>query len=158
MTKEEENNQAQWHYSTAVQFKEALFILNGKFSVITKRFELSIEQPLYFCAGMAVECFLKCYLARNSIAYKKKDSGVDHHNLEGLMTLGGNKLIDFLGLTKADIESISLLNRRYYSDESYGKYDLRYPEVSGIRYSPHPDGLYELLKRIEGKLSSRLKS
>ncbi len=142
-----------WHLSSGKEFKEAFYILISKFDVINSVWKEQVDRPSYYCAGLAVEHFLKSYLSLEKIIFPRNHGG---HNLNSLLSLGGSKLRRFFNLDYVDIKQIGLLNERYYNHESYGKDDLRYGKKSGLRKSPHPDSLNMIVNKMNEKLMIKL--
>jgi HEPN domain-containing protein len=143
---------AQWHHTTGREFEEAFYILIGKFSATHNHWEQQVGRPSYYCAGLAAEHYMKGYLTLKGIGYPKNHKG---HDLAHLISLDSN-LGDFFQLQDSDIKEIELLNERYYSDEKYGKDDLRYGSKNGLRISPHPDSFNRILKLMAKRLSNEL--
>lgn len=144
--------QAHWHQSIGLEFQEAFYILIGKFSVSSESWKERVERPSYFCAGQAIEHFLKGYLSLYELKYdflRKQHRG---HDLKGLLDVGNVNLKKFFELNDEDISEILLLNERYFSSEDYGRFDLRYGTKTGTRISPHPDNLNRIVKKLESKL------
>jgi hypothetical protein len=144
----EKIEKAHWHLSTGNEFKEAFWLLIGSFDVIEGTWD-GVERPTYYCGGLALEHFLKCYLDLQGVTYPESRLG---HDLLSLIALESD-LKTFFDFDNDDVELIKLLNERYYNHPKYGKDDLRYTKMSGDRTSPHPDTLNELLKKAESKLN-----
>lgn len=135
------------------QYKEAFYILIEHFDVTGKtpnHWIREVERPAYFCAGMAVESFLKCYLGLNNIEIPQV--GHSGHNLEFLLSKFKESLKISLNLNESDIDAIKLLNKRYSISSEYGKYELRYFNKPGVRTSPRPDFFNSILNKLESKL------
>lgn len=141
---------AQWCYSCGQQFEDAFYLLIAEFDAINKIWKEQVERPSYYCAGFAIEQFLKSYLSLESIIFPENHKG---HNLISLISLQKNKIIKFFDFTKEDIAQIEILNKRYYYDDAYGKDDLRYASKTGLRISPHPDNLNRIIKKMDSKLN-----
>ena len=143
-----------WHHSAGREFQEAFYILIADFDPINITWRKQVERPSYYCAGLAIEHFLKGYLYLEKIEFPAKSH--KGHDLDNLISLGGQQLKDFFELDNIDTQQILILNERYYGNEFLGKDDLRYASKSGIRKSPHPDNLNRIIKKIETKLMARI--
>lgn len=150
---EKETERAHWHSNSGQQFYEAFYVLisSDYFDAIHNFWKnKEVENPSYYCAGLAIEHLLKGYLSLRKIKFGKS------HDLVSLVSLGDQKIKDFFWLNSSDIKQITLLNERYYEHKDYGKYDLRYPSKPGLRKSPHPDILNKLIKKMKNKLIAEL--
>ncbi len=145
---------AQWHYKIGKEFEEAFYLLIGEYSPIRDHWSTQVGRPSYYCSGLAMEHYLKGYLILENIKFPTNHEG---HNLDKLILLGDKKLKELFEFEEEDIKSISLLNERYYSHEIYGKDDLRYGSVSGLRISPHPDSFNRILKEAGVKLEADIR-
>ncbi len=141
--------EAYWFLNSGVEFKNAYYILIGSFIPSQQTWSDQIERPSYYCAGFAIENFLKSYLVFYDISFDKH--GREGHNLQRLLDSHDN-LIEFFKFTNDEYKNIELLNQRYYADTLLGKDDLRYPNKFGKRESPQPDFLYEILMKMEKQL------
>jgi hypothetical protein len=145
--------EAQWCYFCGKQFEDAFYILIAKFNVINNTWGEQIERPSYYCAAFAIEQFLKSYLLMEEIGFPGNRQG---HDLIKLISLHRDKLVRFFEFSEEDLLQVKILNERYYFDEAYGKDDLRYARISGLRRSPHPDNLNGIIKRMDTKLNNEI--
>jgi hypothetical protein len=150
----EEIEKANWHYGSGKQFKEAFYILIADYDVFNNIWTKQIERPSYYCAGLAIEHFIKAYLLLENIIFPMK--GSRGHDLNGLIDLNPLKFKEIFKLNDVDIKQISILNERYYNHTSYGRDDLRYASKSGTRISPHPDSLNRIINKMEKQLRDNI--
>lgn len=150
---DEETEKAFWHYTIGKEFHDAFYVLIGKFITTSETWIPQIERPSYYCAGQAIEHYLKSYLDINNIKYPINSKG---HNLITLIELDKNKISTFFNLINDDVGQIQKLNERYYNHDNYGKDDLRYGTVTGLRESPHPDNLNRVINKMKKILKNKL--
>ncbi len=147
----EEIEAAHWHLNVGIEYSQACFLLTAYFDAAQERWTKGVERPMYYCGGLAIEHFLKCYLDLKNKGYSK--SGNQGHNLSDLISLDED-LKKFFDLDEYDAELIKILDKRYSASVEYGKQDLRYSNKTGLRISPHPDPLNRVLKNMERKLNA----
>ena len=150
----EELQNANWYYVAGTEYSDAFHILILQFDVLTDGWKKQIQRPSYYCAGLAIESFLKAYLTLEKVEFPNKAH--KGHDLKHLISLDKQGLQTFFALDDADLEQIYILNERYYDHETYGKDDLRYGNKGGMRRSPHPDNLDRILRSIGKRLFSAL--
>lgn len=146
---DKEIESAHWHQNTGREFQDAFYVLIAHFDPLAKTWRERIERPSYYCAGLAIEHFLKGYLTLKRIDFEKNHHG---HDLLLLLSLDQVGLQKFFDLDEIDVAQITVLNDRYYNHELYGKDDLRYGSKSGLRKSPHPDNLNRVVKKMGDRL------
>lgn len=142
--------EAFWYITTGREFKDAYWFLIEHFNAIAEEWVEQVEKPSYYCAGLAIEHFLKAHYELMGVDAPR---GEKSHDLANLLEASPGAA-NYFELSVEDVQQIRLLNRRYYSDEEYGKHDLRYPSKSGPRTSPHPDALSGLLGRMSKRLDN----
>lgn len=143
-----------WHHHSGKSYQEAFHQLILNFDVVTKSWKKDISSPTYYCAGMAIEHFLKGYLILEGLL---SDNNSRSHDLKKLIFVEESRIKEFFGLDDVEInDGIERLNERYYEHDVYGRYDLRYPSMSGLRESPQPDFLDEILMKMERRLRKEL--
>ena len=141
-----------WHYIIGKEFQEAFYILIEKFSAVNGTWTAQIDRPSYYCAGQAIEHYLKSYLDINDVKYPTNSNG---HNLVSLIELDKIKINSFFDLENDDISQIQKLNERYFNHDNYGRDDLRYGTITGFRESPHPDNLNRVIDKMGKVLKNK---